>query len=206
MKQLSDNLIAEKNALATDSPWLVLVDITIPNVPGVIRLVNNNENITFGGQVYTAANFILNPPKFSSKGDIPTVTLQVCNVNQVMEPYMEEHEGGIGSSVTVRVVNAGLLGEDYAELEMTFDVIGASADAQWATFNLGAPNPLSFRFPLDRYIAKRCRYVAHFKGAECAYAGALETCDGSLENCRVHGNSGRFGGFPGLTGGGIRLA
>lgn len=205
MKQLSDSLIEKKNQLATADPWLVLIDIAIPGVPGVIHLVNNTEDITFAGQVYTAANFILDPPKFSSKGDIPTVSLRVCNVAQTMEPYMEEHSGGIGASVTVRVVNAGLLAENYAELEMSFDVIGASSDAQWATFQLGAPNPLLFRFPLDRYITGRCRYVAHYKGAECGYAGALADCTGTLDDCRDHGNSARFGGFPGLSGGGVRL-
>jgi phage-related protein len=205
MKQLSDNLIEKKNELATADAWLVLIDIAIPNVPGVIHLVNNTEDITFGGQVYTAANFMLDPPKFSSKGDIPSVTLRVCNVAQTMEPYMEEHDGGIGSTVTVRVVNAGLLEENYAELEMTFDVIGAAADVQWATFQLGAPNPLLFRFPLDRYIARRCRYVAHYKGAECAYVGAIPSCNGTLDDCRAHGNSTRFGGFPGLAEGGFRL-
>lgn len=205
MKQLSDNLIEKKNELAVADPWLVLVDIAIPGVAETIHLVNNNENITFAGQLYTAANFILDPPKFSSKGDIPSVTLKVCNVAQIMEPYMEEHDGGIGSTVTVRVVNAGLLSENYAELEMTFDVIGASADVQWATFQLGAPNPLQFRFPLDRYIALRCRYVAHYKGVECAYSGALATCNGTLDDCRAHGNSARFGGFPGLNGAGLHL-
>jgi phage-related protein len=205
MKQLSDALIAEKNALSTANPWLVLVDITIPGVSGTIRLVNNTEDISFAGQVYTAANFILEPPKFSSKGDIPSVTLKVCNVAQTMEPYMEEYSGGIGSTVTVRVVNAGLLNENYSELEMTFDVIGASAETDWATFQLGAPNPLMFRFPLDRYIAGNCRYMAHYKGAECAYSGDLPDCTGTLDDCRAHGNSIRFGGFPGLSGGGFRL-
>ena len=95
-------------------------------------------------------------------------------------------------------------GYDYADLEMTFDILATQADALWVTFTLGAPNPLRARFPQYRYLADHCRWT--FKSVECAYSGPSTTCKRTLDYCRQLGNSRRFGGFPGLSGGGVRLA
>jgi len=199
---LPANLIIEKNKLATPNPWIILLDIKLPN-DTVLYFCKNNEDVVFQGRTYNAINFEIEPTKATSKGEIPTVTLRVSNVTRILQAYLEEYNGGVGSQVTVRVVNTAYLDEDYSELEMTFDVISAEADAYWITFTLGAPNPLLRRFPPDRYIADYCRW--EFKSAECGYTGPATTCNKTLENCRRLGNSKRFGGFPGLTGGYLRV-
>jgi phage-related protein len=203
MKTLSAALILEKNRLATPNPWLVLLDIRLPDAT-MLYIARNTEDIVFNGHTYTAFSFELEPTKESSKGEVPTITLRISNVTQVFQAYLEAQEGGLGSIVTVRVVNAALLTENYAELEMTFDVMAAVSDIQWITFTLGAPNPLRAAFPQYRYLAGHCRW--QFKSAECAYTGASEICKRTLDYCRQLNNSPRFGGFPGLGGGGVRLA
>lgn len=203
MKNLSTALILEKNRLATPNPWLLLLDIRLPD-DTLLYICRNTEDVVFQTRTYTAFPFEIEPTRESSKGEIPTITLRVSNVTQVFQAYLEAQEGAIGSVVTLRVVNAAHLAEDYAELTMSFDVLAAVSDARWITFTLGAPNPLRASFPQYRYLAGHCRW--RFKSPECGYAGASETCKRTLDYCRQLANSPRFGGFPGLAGGGVRLA
>ncbi len=202
MKTLPANVILEKNKLATTSAWLLLLAITLPDAT-VIRLARNNENVSFGGNTYTAFPFEIDATKSNGQGEIPTVQLRVSNVSQLLQAYVEDYDGGVGLEVTLTVVNSALLAEDYSELEMTYDVLAAVADSQWITFTLGAPNPLRRRFPLYRAIAHHCNWT--YQGAECGYTGALTTCKRTLADCRLHSNSARFGGRPGLSGQGVKL-
>jgi len=176
MKNLPANIVMAKNELSTTSAWLIMLDINLNNVEQtVLRYVRNNENITFDGDLYKACNFELEPTEQSSGGEIPSVTLRVSNVSHLLRPYLEELDGGIGSTVKVTVINSDLLDEDYTELEMTFDVIDCNRSAQWITFTLGAPNPLRQMLLLDKYLALHCNW--HFndvvlqQGFECDYAG-----------------------------------
>lgn len=209
MKQLPAALIIEKNKLASTSPWLVLLDITLidaanPANTTVLRLVRNTENVTFGGNLYTAFPFNIEPTQYSSKGEIPTVTLQACNITRAIQEDLEAYNGGIGSTVLVTVVSAAHLAEDYAELQMLFDVIACTTDATWVTFTLGAPNPLTKRFPLDRYLPNHCGWA--FKSCECGYAGVTyTTCNRTYTDCETRGRTARFGGFLGLRSGGVRV-
>lgn len=205
MKNLPANLIIEKNKIATPNPWLILLDITLTDNTK-FYFVKNTENIFYGdpSQEYTAINFEIEPTAETSKGEIPTVTLRISNVTRIIQAYLEELEGCIGTTVVVRVVNVAYLTEDYTELEMTFDVLATNSDVNWVSFTLGAPNPLRRRFPLYRYIASHCGWS--YKSAECGYDyETLETCERTLEDCRLHDNSKRFGGFQGLNGN-VKLA
>lgn len=211
MKQLPAALILEKNKLAGSSPWLVLLDVTLinpqdPEDTTEFHLVRNTENVWFGSpsQEYTAFPFELEPTTFDSKGQIPTVTLRVSNVTRVLQGDMEAYGGGTGSSVTVTVVNNANLAENYSELEMTFEIISTSANAQWIEIILGASNPLNQRFPLDRYIPTHCAWA--FKSIECGYTtGAYTTCNRTLDQCEARARQASFGGFLGLRTGALRV-
>lgn len=205
MRDLSTNLISEKNKISSDSPWLVLLKITLNNEDNTtFRLVNSRENITFKGEEYLAFNFDLEPLVYTSKGEIPTVSLKVSNITRFIQPYLEELNGGIGSQVVLTVVNKGLLDEDYAELEETFDVLACDCDVLIVNFTIGAPSPMRRRMPLYRYIT-HCRWTGKFKGVECKYAGAETVCNGTLDRCRELNNTANYGGYTGLKTGGIRI-
>jgi len=135
----------------------------------VTRLYNSGRGTESYPAVYTAFPFEIEPTKQDNQGEIPTVTLRVSNVSRLLQKYLDELSGAIGSIVKVTVVNAAHLQEDYSELEMTFDVLACHSDASWVVFTLGAPNPLRQRFPLERYMALHCGFV--FESAECSYVG-----------------------------------
>ena len=203
MKSLPPALIIEKNKMSTSSAWLVFLDITLTDNTE-FRFVSNNEDVTFGGNLYTHFPFEVDTVGQSGRGEIPNVRLKVSNVTRLLQPYLESLEGAIGSTVKVTVVNSKHLDEDYSELEMTFDVISCNSTSKWVTFTLGAPNPLRQRFPLEEFIANHCRFI--FKSDECGYSGGETTCNGTMSDCDDRSNLSRFGGFPGMRDGSLRVA
>lgn len=96
-------LIIEKNKLASPNPWLVLLDFTIDEVD--CRYVDNNADIRYDGDLYTATSFSVEISKDTSKGELPSITLAVSNVDRIIGGYVEDVGGGLGIDVTISVVN-----------------------------------------------------------------------------------------------------
>jgi len=197
-------LIVETLKISSIYPFLFLLDLTLPDNTTKIYLVHNGEDITYQGRTYTKFSFQVELPSTDTKGSIPQWTIRVSNVSRVLEPYLEQFKGLNGTKIKLRIVNAGHLDIDHAELETDLEVQQSFSDAQWVTFVCGGPNFLNQMFPYIRYFADTCAWKKNFKGAECAYTGAAVTCDGTLKRCRQLGNSRRYGGKPGL-GGGVKI-
>jgi phage-related protein len=208
MKKLPASLVLEKNKLTQNSAWLILLHITIGT--DHIYLVRNNESVTFnigdgsGSQTYDPFAFELDATKQESKGKIPTVNLSISNVTRLFANLLELHDGGVGATVVLAVVNSELLALDYSELTITYDVLATEVTEEWISFTLGAPNPLRQRFPKYRYISGHCNW--QFLSEECGYSGDDEECARTLEACQSKSNSERYGGFLGLMPGGMRIA
>jgi len=207
MKSLSANLIAEKNKLHSVYPWLLLLEITLTDAgPTKYYFTDNNENVSFGGNTYTAFPFELGFINSDIEGSIPMVQLRCCNVSRILTPYLNELDGGLGSTVKITVVNANLLAEDYSELEMEFTVMGGEINAYWVIWNLGMFNPNRQRYPLFRYMGTFCPYNFYNDGTgECGYSGTLTSCEHTFEDCISHGNEERFGGDLGLQSNALRI-
>lgn len=188
----------EKNKLVSTAPWLLLLTVTLPDA-SVLRLVRNTENITFGGNVYTAFAFMLGDVRFGGgDGRIPGVSLKVANHNRALSSYLEANDGLVGCAVKLVVVHADNLSSDYTELTLAWNILDAVPDGDWIEFTVGAENFLRRRFPLQIAIPLSCNWT--FKGAECGYAGATTSCARTLTSCRALKNSARFGGRPGIVG------
>ena len=203
---MDTSLLLEKNKLHSTIPWLILLEVTIPSTPATtIYLVRNTDDIIFNSQTYTAFPFELEATKQVSKGEIPSLAVKFSNVGRSIQTYLEDYDGLVGQSITIRIVAQPTGSASYLEARSwTYDILGTTADAMWVTFTIGAPNPLSKRFPLHRYIANHCNWK--FKSVECAYSGEDTTCERTLAACQAKSNSGRFGGYPGMGSGDVRLA
>ena len=116
---LSANLLIAKNKIDSTYPWYVLIKITMPDTT-VLKYVNNNEDVTFQSLTYTAFPFEIDAVEENSTGALPSVQLRICNINGIVQEYIEANDGGIGATVELIVVNAEYLTEDYAELTMDF--------------------------------------------------------------------------------------
>ena len=207
MKSLPPNIVAQKNALHSGNRWVTFIAITLTDAgPTVIRICSGNENVTFGGNEYQHFIFQLGIVESDISGQIPQVTLKVCNITRLLTNFLNSLDGGMASTVKITVVSRAHLAEDYSELEMDFTVMGCKAKADWVTWTLGMANPRNQRFPLYRYLANHCAWACNFKGAECGYSGAETECDGTFDTCVNLGNTGRFVGFLGMQSDGIRIA
>jgi len=200
MRDLSAAAKLEKNKLASDGAWIILLEINLESVD-TIRICRNTENIVWNGHTWTAFSFELDDRTESAMGEIPSITIRVSNVLRTIEYYLQQGNGGVGAEVIVRVVHSKHLDLTEPELEEHFEVLHTKSDAMWVHFILGAPNPMLGRFPRPRYIPNFCRFAAarQFKGEGCGYTGPDTTCEGTLAACRAKGNSQRFGGSPGVA-------
>lgn len=205
-KTLPQSLTIQKNLLFSTHPWLILLDVKLPDNT-TFYLVNNNEDIVFQGRTYTKCRFGFEPPDETFGGEIPTCRLHIADVTGAFEYYLQKYKGGTDSSVTVRIVNTADLAADYSSLTLELSIQKTDREGfQWIIFTLGAPNPMIQEFLMFIYSPNHCNWVFDFKGPECGYTGNAETCDGTLRNCRLLGNSRRFGGHIGLNDTGFRLA
>ncbi len=199
---LPANLIIEKNKIATASAWLVCLEIG----SGPIRIVRNTEDVTYNGNLYTAFPFDIEMSD-TSKGELPSLTLIISNVSRIFTQAAELTNGAVGYAVRLLVINSGNLTDDPA-LDMNFVILSTSANAYTITFKLGAANPMLQRFPVRKVYKNYCSWK--FKSEECGYAGATASCDKTLTTCKSFDSpvgswsqSKRFGGFPGVSKGGM---
>lgn len=206
-EEINKYIAIEKNKIASDGAWLWLLDVQIEGQP-VLRFVNNIENITYLGTVYSRCNFHMDAYDKSEPGRLSEVTLNVTNADltRFLLPYVDAYDGLIGAVITRTPVHSKHLNIDMSVKAEDFVVMGCSAAEEWISFTLGAPSPLNRKFPEKRYFGNYCRYVGKFKGVECAYAGAATACNGTPEDCEDKANLARFGGQPALRSKTVRFA
>lgn len=204
MKELPDELKILKNSIRQEKPWLILLDITLNNeAQDVLYLVRNTEDIEFGGNTYTAFNFNLEMNKLTNAGEIPSLKASISNADRTLQGYLEDLDGMIGSTCKITVVNASNLTADYAELEQIWDIVESSVDDNVVSFRLSLPNLLRIRYPLTTFLANHCSHT--YREIECNYLGELETCKRTLDACKVHENTARYGGYVGLSDDSIKI-
>lgn len=212
---LSSVAYDEKNRLSTDSRWLVCLDIYVPGLGSNIRVVNDNQDLTWKGETWVSFPFEIEEITDLSKNEIPTVSIKISNVSRAIESYLvqwdayQKANGYAPIVVEISVVNTFVIEnmpDCDAEVTHTFELKKPKTDAKWATFTLGATNIYTRRFPLNRILKNHCRY--RFKGADgrCGYAGTATECNHTLTRCRELDNSERFGGAPGVGYNGLKIS
>lgn len=208
---MSSFAITEKNKLSSSSPFVIILQITIPGNPAtVVYVANNNEDITWNGHTYYAVPMEINEISESSKNETPSVEIKIGNANRAIENYLQTYDsytknnGYTPITVVIMVINTGNLSNTTPEVQYQFNLQQPKTNAQWATFTLGAPSPYCQRFPALRILKNQCQ-VLKFKDVECGYTGSATTCDRTLLTCRSYGNSQRFKGFPGVVSSGNRI-
>lgn len=193
-------LIQRKNAISGDGAFLTLVELDAGSE--TIYIVENTEAILWNGNQYQPFPIQIEPIKQNADGSFTSLTVRVSNVTRSIQPYIESNDGLVGCAVRFIVVNSACLDLSVTDLVCEFEIQGADITEQWVSFVLGQQNLLKKRYPLYNANPRWCGF--RFKSARCGYTGALATCKHTLEDCRAHDNSKRFGGRPGLQSGGSK--
>jgi phage-related protein len=207
---LNSDIVREKNALHSSNPFLVLLEIFVPGLDTPLRTVLNTENIRWRGVSWQAITYELDEINQGGAGEVPQVDLRLANPNRIFEPYIDMYDAYLKRNgfapVVVHIITINTVDMDSGKPVVVheYELKSPKLSDAWVTFTLGASNPFDLRFPMDRILKGHCRF--RFRDRRCNYRGAVSSCNHTLTACRRLGNSGRFGGFPGIGRSGIYLA
>lgn len=191
----------DKSNVSSGTAYVALMEVVIRdpatgNVTDTIRLCNNNEDITYAGNVYTATIFDLT---FSvENGEVGSASVSMNDYNGVIRQSEEDIGGVIGFSVRIMIINSDNL-SDPPDMDIDYKVVSSQSKDWKVSWSLGSESALSLPFPKRKQYRDRCRF--RYKGPECGYTGGLATCDLSLDGpngCAAHANTIHFGGFVGI--------
>lgn len=216
-----DFLFKEELNKQEQSQLFDLISLNIPEV-GLLTICDANYDVQFGGIVYTAFPCKFNKQAMTSSGEVSTSSLTVANPDRVFQSYIEAYNGLKRVRVSVKTVYARFLDylyicnqngsvttavnpeadpTDYTEEECIID--SHVSQDNIITFQLTGVADLEIKLPRGRFNATSCRW-AYKDPDTCGYTGALATCKKDLTDCKAHGRSPYFGGFPGIPSGGVR--
>ena len=200
MIPLSEATKKLKNQLYDSGVWLSLLTLISKDGSVVINIVNNTEDVVFGSTTFTRFPCKLAEVKESNKGELPTVSLTLSNVDRAVQAYVEQDPDlGSGWSVHIDIVHTTALASGVAEVAYDFVSMGAVADEKSVVFSCGIKNPLRQQFPRVKMFSNACQNT--FKKGACTYSGSDTSCMKTLQACRdkFAGQSKiPFFGFPGI--------
>lgn len=208
MQTISDVAKLEKNKLNSDSIFLIALDIDIPDVPEIIHIVNNNEDITWNATTYIAFPFSIDEMSESTSGEVSEFTIKVSNVNNVIGNYLRQYDAYVKNngfepiSVTISVINTNNLDSATPEIQHKTVLIKPTLTRDTVTFTIGGVNAYNKTIN-TRMFRNACRWK--FKSVQCGYDGVETTCNKTFARCKELANQSRFGGFPTIGNKGVLL-
>jgi lambda family phage minor tail protein L len=212
MRLLSSGTKAQAHKQHNARAWVWVYEILLEesvDATRPFRITSHNESVTIAGKTYQPYPVVHDVIAGDAQGNLPQFTLTVSNVSREANYYIEQAKGLSGNRVTIGVFNraAALTGD---LVSFTLQVAGCSVTDTTVSLRLQMPSFFEYAVPPEIFVRGRCRW--RYKGVECAYRGALPTCDKTLfgvDGCKIHGDDEennnrprlhprRFGGFPGL--------
>jgi phage-related protein len=190
----------EKNRIASETAFVLLIDIIVTNDLGeyieTVSLAKNSEPVIYQGTEYAASNFSIKMNL--DVASTPTLQCVAEDPSGVIRDKLESYNGGTGFKVNLCVVNSGNL-DQPPEISESFIITSAAANGFTVTITMGVSNPIATRFPNRLQWRDQCSY--QYKGSRCKYTGDLPTCDftyNGTNGCVFHSNAVNYGGFLGL--------
>jgi len=199
---LDSALVTKKNLISDTGAWICLVELTLLGSGTVLRLCDNNRDVTWNGSTWTAWALDIGEFELSADNKSVTFSIRVGNMARTISRLLRLAGGISGSTVVLRSVHSNALSVVTGMLSIVAKVLDATdLDDGYISFICGAENLFHKRFG-NIFKANHCRWLERggFKGTYCGYAGVVTTCDGRFATCITIGNQERFGGFPGLVG------
>lgn len=99
----SANFKEKLNAVQGDERPLVLLEIDHSGLTQPIRVVNDYDDVTSNGNVYTGLPFIINLPSQEEDG-LPRASLEIDNIGKEMMQWLETSNGGAGATAKVSLI------------------------------------------------------------------------------------------------------
>lgn len=141
---------ARRNLLSTSAgePFLILLEITHPELVVPIRVVNDTQSITVLGNEYIACPFEITLPDDVDQ-QTPKARLSVDNIGRDLTQWLEYSRGG--KDAKCRILQIMRSDPDIIEYDMTLDMSGISIDNLSVSAELGFQNTLMLPAVTVRY-------------------------------------------------------
>lgn len=185
--------ILEKNKLASDAPFLILVEMTHTALPEPIRVVRNNEDIVWRGNTWEAFPVDFGTQSINGQEE-PALDMTISNCGGMLQSYIQQYNGLGDAEVSIFIVHVNLLDSGTPLNELDLVVLETKYDEQWISFRLTASPEIMNRFPSCTYAAQYCPYK--FKSVRCGYNGSGGPCKNTADSCLIPS---RFGGEEGMN-------
>jgi hypothetical protein len=143
-RTVSNTFKAAFFAQQTGEVPLILLQIVHADLPATICLVNNTADVTSNAVLYTAFPFQINIPCDDEEGTMPSVQLEICNVDRSITQAIRN----IDSPPTIRA--AIILWSDQDTIEAgwwEFTLKNVNYTAEVVTGDLGYEEILNDGFP-----------------------------------------------------------
>lgn len=206
---LSNTIKIEKNKLNSNSVWFVMLEIKIPSVSEMLRIVNNNEDITWKGSTWLKFPFELDEISQSANAETSQFQIKVGNVKNIIGQYIRQYDAYVKTNgfepitVVLYIVNSKDLANTTPVYSTNLILTTSNLNYLEVSFTVSARDLFRARTPQTRMFPNSCRFK--FKGTLCGYSGSVTSCDKSLARCRQLGNSKRYGGFPAIGNQGVSI-
>lgn len=132
-RQVSLSAMQASLATETSKVFLVLLELTHPQLGTPVRLVNNTENVTSNGQVYTAFPFYARMPDDRDDRE-PVAELIVANATRELIDTIRTLQQAIQAKLSVVLADTPNVIE-WGPIDM--EVRTVTYDAETITFSLG---------------------------------------------------------------------
>lgn len=186
-------------------------------VYAVVLLVDANHEVEFQNATYYQYPMQLQTMETTTENQDISVQLLMANVDKNIEYLIHEYDGLRGRRVTILTVFANHTAKIYTPLpDGTYDIQpnpeynpqafvrdilqidSFASSAKAMSFTLTPALRLDVKLPRRRYVGGTC-YFRYKDPETCGYSGGMPACNHTLADCIRHGNTYRFGGFPGVT-------
>lgn len=117
-----------------DDPEVILLEITHPELAQPIRVCNDTQDLTSGGNLYVAAPFTFQFPD-DRPGQPPRARLVFDNVGRDLMSWLEQPGAGQGAQLRARLVRRSL--PNNIELDITVGLQSIDCDMAVVQAELG---------------------------------------------------------------------
>jgi phage-related protein len=164
-----------------------------------IRIVNNGEDVVWGGYSWTKFRFMPGDVTVGDDSDSKSLVIKVSAISGLIEEEIEDAtDNMIGYPVIYRMVHTAYPDLDPL-IEENFETLEIVSSDEWHEFEVGTENFYNRQFPAHVYSRNTCRYWPWMTDV-CGYTNS-SSCDRSFARCIALNRSPLFGGQPGIPGG-----
>ena len=134
MANYSTDARKEISKVNADNLPVTLLEIEHPDLAIPIRVVNDRQDITFETNNYIALSFRISLPDDLQKS-LPKATLEIDNVGKELVQWLEDSNGGAGTSI--RLIQVLRSAPSIAEFDITMNLSNITINASVISGELG---------------------------------------------------------------------